>query len=307
MKFIDGHCDTITTAMAKKCTMDKNELQIDFERLGKTGCICQFFAVWLEKKLYKNAFENTKKAIIFFENEIKGSNVKKALNFNDIEMNIKNKAISAVLCVEGGEAVEGKTENLDKLYNMGVRLMTLCWNYENELGYGAATGVKRGLKKFGTEVVKRMNELNMIIDVSHLNEAGFWSVCENSEKPFAATHSNAFSVCGHCRNLTDSQIRAIAKGRGVIGLNMYPPFLNESGRADINDILKHTEHILNKGSEECLVLGCDFDGIDIFPENIYGAEKLPLLYESFVGCFGKELADKIFYKNYISFIRENIQ
>lgn len=306
MNFIDGHCDTITTALALNQSLNENNLHLDFERLKKTGNICQFFAIWLDKNLYNKGFENTKKAIDFFDKQILNTYVKKALSYNEVIKNYNDGFISGIVTVEGGEALEGNIDNLKKLHDLGVRLITLCWNYENELGFGATTKSENGLKDFGMEVIKKMNELNMIIDVSHLNEAGFWDVYEKSNKAFIATHSNAFHICRHCRNLNDSQLKAIAEKGGVIGLNLYPNFLNESGNATIYDILKHTEYIINLIGDDYLTLGCDFDGIDKSPENINTVVDLKYIYEIFCKEFGEKISDKIFYKNYMEFLKNNL-
>ena len=148
-----------------------------------------------------------------------------------------------------------------------------------------------------------MNEINMIIDVSHLNEKGFWDVCEYSLSPFAATHSNAFGVCPNLRNLNDNQLRAIAQKKGIVGLNLYPQFLNESGEADINDILKHTEYIISLIGDDYITLGCDFDGIDETVKNICSVSDLNYVYSVFVKNFGKQTSDKIFFKNYLKFLK----
>lgn len=306
MKFIDGHCDSITTAMAKGENLNNNSLHIDFKRLEESGCLCQFFAIWLEKSLYEDAFCNTIKAIDFFEKQIKNSKIRKITTYKELENNIKNNFISAILTAEGGEALEGKIENIEKLYNKGIRLITLCWNYENELGYGAATGSEKGLKPFGLEAVKKMNELNIFIDVSHLNEAGFWDVYNNSKKPFVASHSNAYKICSHCRNLTDNQLKAVAEKKGIIGLNLFPPFLNDSGRADMNDVLKHADYIINLIGEDYLTLGCDFDGIDKEVESINSVSDLIKIYDCFTVSFGKKISDKIFYENYLCFLKNNL-
>ena len=140
--------------------------------------------------------------------------------------------IGVLLSIEDGAALEGSLSALRAFYRLGVRAMGLTWNGRNELGegVGAAKGAGGGLTAFGRDVVREMNRLGMIVDVSHLSEAGFWDVLEISDAPVIASHSNAKAVCDHRRNLTDRQIKALADAGGVMGINFCPPFLADGGR-----------------------------------------------------------------------------
>jgi membrane dipeptidase len=174
----DAHCDTITEAMEKNQKLYDNNLHLDFARLKEFGAPIQVFSVWCADKYVPYAFDYTNEAIDFFLAEIAAHSdiIALAASSQDLAKNAKENKISAVLAIEGGEALEGKIENLEHFYNRGVRLITLTWNRENALGYGMNTGSNQGLKPFGKQCVQRMNELGVIIDVSHLNEAGFWDV-----------------------------------------------------------------------------------------------------------------------------------
>ncbi|MDE7323264.1 MAG: dipeptidase, partial [Lachnospiraceae bacterium] len=170
------------------------------------------------------------------------------------------------------------------LYNLGARMMTLSWNYPNELASpnlfseemlkDSDSGIRtkegfhmfdnsKGLSEKGFLFVERMQELGMIVDVSHLSDKGFWDIANNIKTPFVASHSNARALCGHARNLTDDMIKAIADRGGVIGLNYYGCFLNESNdsHSTVSRMAAHARHIINVGGGECLGLGSDFDGI----------------------------------------------
>ena len=293
LKFYDLHCDLPTKIYSENENILHNRCQWAIDKCP-TESFVQFFACYIDIAKVKNPYSYTNDVISAFKQACNG-HIKIAENYNDVSSNIK----AAILTIEGGEALEGKIKNLEHFYNQGVRLLTLTWNYENELGY-SAVGCKSNLplKPFGIEVLKKMNELNMIIDVSHLNEGGFWSVAELSKKPFVASHSNAKRICDNNRNLKDEQIKAIIKSGGLIGLNLCPDFLNNLGNAGIKDIMKHIDYFLSLGAIDSLSLGCDFDGIDKTPCGISDVSCiLKIADEMQKNNFSDEDIAKILYKN----------
>lgn len=290
----DCHCDTLTKAMWENKNLYKNDLHLDIERLKKYNKAIQIFAIWLDMPYLGRAYENTVIAIDFFEEQLK--------NYSDyITSDISDESrVRAILSIEGGEAAEG---DMDKLYyfrERGIRLMTLTWNNENEIGYGAATGIDKGLKDFGKAAIREMNNMDMLIDVSHLNDKGFWDVYNISQKPFIATHSNSRALCNHYRNLTDDQLKAMAETDSMVGINLYPLFVDgERGRLD--NIIRHIDHIMNIMGDKNIALGCDFDGIAVCPENMEDVSKLYILYNKINEVWGKLTADNIFYNNMVGF------
>ncbi len=308
MFFADFHCDTITTAMKKKEGLLKNSCHIDIKKLKSFNFPVQVFSIWLEKEKLHNPYLNTMEAIRFFKREVllNSKDIEIAKNFSDVENNIKNKKISGIIGIEGCEAFEGKVENIYDFFEAGVRVFTLTWNYENELGFGAVTENKSGLKPFGKETVKILNELNGIIDVSHLNEKGFWDICDISERPFIASHSNSKKICDNARNLSDEQIIEISRRKGIIGINLYPFFLIEDGNSDISSIIKHIDYIINIAGEDVLGIGCDFDGVDVLPRGISSVLDINKIYEAIVLCFNETIADKIMGNNFTRFFRNNM-
>jgi membrane dipeptidase len=177
--------------------------------------------------------------------------------------------MAAVLSLENGIAVEEDISLLRTFHRLGVRLMSLTWNHRNRLGDGVGKPrSRRGLTKFGREVLAEMERLGIIIDVSHLNEQTFWDVIESTSGPVVATHSNAYSVRPYPRNLTDDQIRAIATRKGFIGLNFCGVFLRKSPRATIADVITHVRHIAAIGGPEIVAIGSDFDGISDPPTGL---------------------------------------
>ena len=157
----------------------------------------------------------------------------------------------------------------------------------------------KGLKQFGFSVVEEMNRIGMIIDVSHLSEGGFWDVVSHSKTPPVASHSNARALRNHPRNLSDEQIRALAEKGGIAGLNFYQEFLGKSGSCLIEEMVSHVRHMYQKGGEEVIAIGTDFDGFG-------GAEKMeiedigamPLLYDALGKAgFTQRQREKIWYGN----------
>ena len=159
----------------------------------------------------------------------------------------------------------GSAKSLDIIeyyYNMGFRIMGITWNYENSLGFPNTSKENKGLKKYGKEAVEFMIDKHIAVDVSHLNDKGFFDVADMVKGPFFATHSNAREVLYHTRNLTDEMIKTIANHGGIIGINFFSKFLDGSDFSKNEDIIKHIKHIKNKGSIDVLAFGTDFDGID---------------------------------------------
>lgn len=296
-KIFDCHCDTLTKAMWSKQNIYKNNLHIDIEKLNVFEKAIQIFAIWLDRPYLDNAYNNTLKAIDFFNFQIK--------EYKDYISKDINSKIGAVLSIEGGEAVEGSIEKLINLYEKGIRLMTLTWNYKNQIGCGALSGFEEGLSSFGLDVISKMNELNMVIDVSHLNIKGFWDVYNKSNKPFIATHSNSYTLCNHPINLNDDQLKAISESNSMVGVNLYPVFV-DGDKANLDNIIRHFDYIMNIIGDKKIGIGCDFDGISVCPENINDVTKLDILYNRINEVWGKELANNIFYNNMFNFFKDKI-
>ncbi|MBR1738291.1 MAG: dipeptidase [Firmicutes bacterium] len=300
-KIFDAHCDTVTTAISKGEKLRKNNLHNDIERLAEFEKAVQVFAIWFDKEDCENLYESAERAIDFFKKQADENRDIFNVIYNGEELE-KSRNVGGILSIEGCEILEGNKENISRLYEKGIRIMTICWNYENELGYGAATEIKKGLKKFGMECVEEMNRCGIIADISHLNEQGAYDVCQRAEKVIAS-HSNAKRVCGHLRNLTDEQIKMIKEKNGMIGINLYPPFLSEDTKAGIYDIEKHIEHISEIAGENNIGFGCDFDGIDDVPENISSISDIYKVRDAIERDFGEKFADKIFFDNFYEYMK----
>ena len=203
---------------------------------------------------------------------------------------------------ENIEAFGGDPANVERFAQMGVRMAALTWNNENGLCHPAAGGSKEGLTPLGRETVARMRKCRMAVDVSHLNERGFFDLLDGTVPPMAS-HSCAKKLCGHFRNLSDDQLKALFAAGGFVGVNFYPAFLSDDHRADIDRVIDHMAYMCDRGGEDCVGLGSDFDGIEEWPEGLRNASDVPKLLERMLKRgFGQSLTEKIAglnFKNYM--------
>ena len=187
--------------------------------------------------------------------------------------------VKILLSIEGGEIFEGSVERVREFYDRGIRMAALTWNNENEIGYSAKSGSKEGIKPRGWDILREMAALRMAADTSHLNEAGFWDLIDRHSQPPMASHSCAKALCPHFRNLSDEQIRAMAARGGWIGVNFYPRFLREDGKASVRDIADHIDHMCQLGAQKNVGFGSDFDGIEYTPVDCASPADIPAILE----------------------------
>lgn len=279
MIIVDAHCDSLTRAVNYNKSLISNSFHWDIKRALEYDGFVQVLAVFQNPDSGKPTFNNALRYIQeAYKIESRNSFFKICKTYSDINEGIKNKKVCGILSLEGGEALEGKIENLDEFYNAGVRLITLTWNYPNELGDGANTQHNCGLTAFGKKVVKLMQEKGMIVDISHADVRTFEDCMAISTKPVIASHSNARSICDHPRNLYDWQINEVKKSGGVVGVNLYTQFINNGLKADISELVRHIEHICEVAGEDTVGIGADFDGMASLPEPINGIQDLHLLF-----------------------------
>ena len=280
-KIFDAHCDTLCKLNDLGGSAEENDFHIDIKRMSKYKKYTQVFACFIAPEYRSCAFERfAELADTFYESIPNG-----------------------ILSIEGGNMISS-LKMLRTLSRLGVRIAALTWNYSNHIASGVNEPDKtRGLTQFGKKVILEMNRLNMLIDYSHLNDRSFYDIAEISKLPIVATHSSSRAVCAHPRNLTDEQFGMIIKTGGCAGINIYPPFLKESGDADIDDIVKHIEHFMSMGGGKNIGLGADFDGVDCLPRGIRGCEdlyKIPerLLQMNYPECVVEDITynnfDRIF-------------
>lgn len=286
MRIVDGHCDTLWAAhrQGRDWTVACGVGHADLERFVEAGVGIQFMALFSDPAHRGPGYAlKALEMIESFYSGIEAAAARGAASPLGVirsreDVDRAGEGFWGLLAIEGGEAIGKSLDALYAYYRLGVRSLGLVWNYRNELADGVNDGDSAGgLTPFGKEVVKAMNELGMLVDVSHLSEAGFWDVVRICRGPIVASHSNANALCQHRRNLTDDQIKAVADTGGIIGVNFYPPFLTPSGRASIDDVVRHIEHIAEVAGVEHVALGSDFDGFDLQTAGLEDVTKLPEL------------------------------
>lgn len=226
--------------------------------------------------------------------------------------------VAGVLTVEEGGVLNGRPERLEELYARGVRLITLTWNYENCIGSPNSRDpeiMQRGLTPFGIQTVERMNDLGMIVDVSHLSDGGFRDCVRRSKKPVIASHSNARALCPHPRNLSDEMLHALGEKGGVAGVNFYGAFLRHAGKpaeddgAQAEDIVRHIRHMMDQAGEDAVALGTDFDGFDreSLPSGIRSVQDMDVLWDAMKRAgFTERQIEKTAYGNVMRILKECI-
>ena len=308
MYSIDLHCDTASRLLYENLKLGKSICKVDIEKLKKSSAKAQVFANFIELDIVDNPYKEFIRMYNNFISEIKENEDSIEIVRNLIELEeVNNKGkIGAFLSIEEGEVLEGKVERVKELYDMGIRFITLTWNFKNSIGY-PNIGYKYkdyGLTEKGKEIVLEMERVGIIPDCSHLSDGGFQDLIDICKKPFIATHSNARAVTEHTRNLTDDMIVKLAEKGGVMGLNFCAPFLGSEKVPSIESMIKHIKHIKNVGGIDVLALGTDFDGIgnEVEIENIgeIGRLREALTKENFTNS---EI-DKIFYGNVKRVLKE---
>lgn len=254
---VDSHNDILTACMEKKVSMDadlKGKTHSDLNRFKQGGVDVQIFSVWCDGNK-ENPFAWANREMDTLDAVIGRNPDKIALvrNSKELKQAIKDKKLAAMFGVEGGHMIEGKLENLDKLFARGTRYLTLTWN--NSPGWATSAmlevskkdslaNAQKGLTDFGKQVIRRMNELGMMVDLSHVGEQTFWDAIQTTTKPVMVSHSNAYALCPSFRNLKDEQIIAVGKNGGVIDLNFYSGFVDSSSkRKEARFIVAHAAEL----------------------------------------------------------------
>ena len=331
MKVWDLHSDTLSELRyaendRKPFDFYDNPLQMDLRRMKQGDYLLQCFAVFVNlSRDRKNPLYACLEMVDIFNRlmEKYPEDLMQVRTPEDIRKLPDSGKIGAMLTIEEGAVCMGDVRVLRCLYRLGVRMMSLTWNYDNELGSpndvpGDAMNVwpcspvtDKGLTETGIEFLAEMEKLHMIVDVSHLSDGGFWDVAKYAKRPFVASHSDARAVCGHVRNLTDDMIRTMGERGGLVGLNYCASFLDpcddrDKVRSRISDMAVHARHIMNVGGSDILALGSDFDGIEGDLE-IAGAQDMPKLAQGLEAAgFTIGEIEKIFHGNAMRFFEENL-
>lgn len=315
MNLIDLHCDTLWRLMDLEGEGDllDNDGSVSIRKLESEGAMAQFFACFVYRdamdgntpeEQYEAGYWHVLDMIDYMaaQTERCSGRLEMAKEPADIEIIHKKGKIAAVLTVEEGGVLNGRLARLEELYERGVRLMTLLWNYENCIGAPNSRDrllMEKGLTPFGIQVVEKMNGLGMIVDISHASDGVFWDVLRHSRKPVAATHSNCRALADHPRNLTDEMLKALGENGGVAGLNFYGPFLGALDVSRLEEMTAHILHMIKVGGMDLPAIGTDFDGFDGMQKmDIPDIGRMGRLWEALKkkGLTEGQL-DKIWYKN----------
>ncbi len=305
--YFDSHCDTAFVISEQKALLYDNQGHIDLKRLGQYGPAAQFFAIFgvpqfsRENKTYGQIFDDTYGYLVEQFNA-NSDYISFCRSGADAEKAAQEGKIAGFVTVEGADLLGCSVEGLQRGYELGVRAVGLTWNFKNAL---AGTNVEDGgLTDEGKRFVKKMYDLGMIVDVSHISDKAFYDICDIATGPIVATHSNSRSVWTHSRNLTDDMYRQIIQSGGTAGINLYSAFIGGEG-VDVDAVMDHICHYLDLGGEHSVSLGGDLDGCDELPSGIHGVEDVGRIYSAMLDRgFGTGLADDIFYNNLLGVVKK---
>ena len=305
---IDLHCDTMMQLLDHPNSGDlyRNTWKIDIEKLQKAHSKIQDFALFINMGETNDPYGRYEEMRNLCVSQIHnyGEHIQHVLSYQDVESVYKSGKIGALMSIEEGGVLGGDLNKLKQAYQDGVRLITLTWNYPNGLGEPHCGEQHKKLTSKGVEFVEAMQELGIIVDCSHLNDAGTEQLGDILEVPFIASHSNARELRSHTRNLPDNLIRLIANKGGIIGLNFAQNFLGTSPISRIEDIVKHGLYLIDKGGEDVVALGTDFDGIPPDTE-IADMSQMSRLYDAFKEAgLSVEQCEKLFWKNADRLLKE---
>jgi membrane dipeptidase len=350
---VDGHNDVIISSI-----LDGHDISnrlttghTDIPRLIEGGVDVQVFAVWSDDKKWKNeAFKHANDQIDALEKVIKKNKDKIAIaiSVDQIYRLQKQGKIAAIIGIEGGNMIEESIPNLVKLHKRGAKYLTLTWNYN--LSWATAASVEDskvpseqvGLSEKGKEIIRKMNELGMMADLSHASKKTFYDVLEVSTKPVLVSHSNAAALTPHSRNLDDLQLVALKKNKGVVGVNFYSGFLDTAFESRVHQIydnhfgkptenmsasrkyhklskelkfqadvkldllLDHIDYLVSKVGIDHVAIGSDYDGIESTPQYLEDVSKLPILTKALLERgYKKEDIAKIMGLNFLRIMQEN--
>ncbi len=266
---VDAHADSISRGFDNNIALDNKELMFNFNDIQNILPYIQCLSLFVDPKYVltdlNGGVKRAEELLRYFEEQylkyFNKYNLKKIVSKEDIHEVINNNKLGIILTAENGSIIGDNVDNITKLYNKGVKIMGITWNKDNLLACGANTINDEGLYTFGKKCIEKMNELNIIVDVSHLSYNSFFDAIDIS-KNVIATHSNVYNLCKNSRNLKDEQIKAVAKRNGVIGICFYNKFLNNDFNATIDDVIKHMVYIADLVGTDYISLGSDFDGIN---------------------------------------------
>jgi len=314
---VDSHCDT-ALKLLNGYDINSSSNQFTLNNSLIYDKYIQVFAMYIEPEYVRNGeYELCNRLITSVKNEVEKNSKYMKIITNKYQLqryfNEDNRRLGVILSIEDASCLEGSIDNVQNFFDNGISIIGLTWNERNEVASGAncCGDIDDGLSEFGKQVIRKMNELGIIIDVSHLSEKSFYDVMKITNKPVMASHSCSKSICDHKRNLSDEQIKLISKNGGIIGVNLYNEFLNHDiDEANIECLIKHIRHIYNIGGKECVGLGTDYDGMGK-DKTAVGLEDnsklLNLPYFLKNENFSDDDIERIMWKNQFEFLKRELK
>ena len=304
MNYFDCHADTLTE-IADDETLAASGRDVDLARVGTfADRYTQIFAVWEDVALFSPDETDARfwtcyqRAIeLLHDQEDRVSLVRSAA-----EMHAAHEAgrAAAFLSIED---VSFMGSHVDDLFGLGFRFALPCWNHANRYACGAACDQRCGLTEEGRSLVRSLDEQGVVLDISHLSDAGVEDLLGIVDGPVMASLSDVREIADRPRNLARWQVDEIVRRGGLIGLNLFAPFVSADGTATLDDLLRHADYVLEAGGEDVLAIGADFDGSDgLFPVGVMGVQSIPDVRARFASSFGEELAEKVFFGNATAFV-----
>lgn len=319
---IDTHNDFISISLSNKIAFDTDlsgRTHSDLNRMKKGGVDAQFFSIFGGPDIgFAHAMQEIDSVYAIAERN--PSSVMITKTPAELKKAVKEKKLAAMMGVEGGHMIDNDLGKLEVLFQRGARYMTLTWNNSTPWASSAAEETsnkipvdKRGLNDFGIQVVQKMNQLGMMVDLSHVGEKTFWDVMKIVNKPVLVSHSSVYHFAPVPRNLKDEQIDAVGKNGGVICVNFFSGFLDstfdkKSARPPLSLLIDHIDHIVKRIGIDHVGLGSDFDGIGSTPMQLDGVQDYPKLTAAlFERGYSKKDIRKILGENVLRVFTQNMQ
>ncbi len=307
MRLFDMHCDTLSVCYKSGVSLCNNEYHIDLRRGRQYEPWCQVFAAFIPDTLRgREALRYCRRLLGFAAEQEKRFPQQLSFVRDRVQLAaaVNSGRCGGLLAVEGGAALAGSIKHIQTLASLGVRILTLTWNGDNELGHGCFSERGEGLTEFGRRAVREMYRVGIVPDVSHLNEAGFWDVATLSEAPFIASHSLSRTVHEHPRNLTDAQFKELCRRGGLVGLNLCGDHLGET---TFEAVYRHVSHFLSLDGESAIAFGGDLDGMKL-PDDWQGIAVFEMLADYLLKKgISEPILDGLFFKNAFNFFSSTLQ
>ncbi|MCJ8010686.1 dipeptidase [Paenibacillus sp. KQZ6P-2] len=321
---IDFHCDVLSKMRENVgiSFLDDPKLDVTYDRMRQGEVQLQCFAIYLSERwgipryeyildqidAFKSRVMTTAEGMRWLRWKEDAAELEQAIQGSVQALKSARQLPWGLLSVEGADGFEGSLFYVKMCYELGVRFLGITWNYANWAADGVLEKRNGGFTEKGRKLIQLSNEIGLLLDVSHLSQAGFWELTERTVRPFIASHSNAKSICPHPRNLTDEQIRAIIAMDGRIGMTFVPWFVREGGEGPVRpeELLPHIEHFCTLGGENNLMIGSDFDGIDSWIQGLEHPGRYPEFAELLCKHYSEELVRKWFSGNALSYLNSHL-